>query len=71
MGYGYEDVKRIFVDIGLKLPLMLVGTEAAFDMVGSIIQKKMADALRNMTPIDEFAEWMEAEDIDEENLPFH
>lgn len=71
MGYGYEDVKGIFVDIGLNLPLMLVGTESAFDMVGSITQKKMADALRNMPPIDEFTERQEVQDIDEEHLPFH
>ena len=43
MGYGYDDVTDIFTDIGLKVPLMLTGTEAAFDAVGDVVQEKLKD----------------------------
>ena len=43
MGYGYEDVTSIYTDIGLKAPLKLVGTEAAFNTVGEVVQEKLRD----------------------------
>lgn len=70
MGYGYEDVCRIFTDVGIKAPLLLVGTEAAFDTVGEVAQEKMAEAVKNMPvpePTDAFKEWLEE---DEDDLPF-
>ena len=56
MGYGYENVKEIFTDIGLKAPLLLIGTEAAFDAVEEATQKKIAKAMGEMAEVLEPAE---------------
>lgn len=72
MGYGYEDVCSIFTDAGIKAPLLLVGTETAFDTVGEVTQKNMAEAIKNMPvpePTDAFKEWLEEEE-EEDDLPF-
>lgn len=71
MGYGYEDVCSIFTDAGIKAPLLLVGTETAFDTVGEVAQEKMAEAIKNMSvpePTDAFKEWLEEDE--EDDLPF-
>ena len=73
MGYGYEDVCSIFTDVGIKAPLLLVGTEAAFDTVGEVTQEKMAETIRSMPvpePTDAFKEWLEKHGDDEDDLPF-
>ena len=43
LGYGYKDVTGIFTDIGIKAPLLLVGSETAFDTVGEVMQKKLRE----------------------------
>ena len=48
MGYGYEDVIKIFTDIGLKAPLLLVGTEAAFEAVEEAASERVAKAMDEM-----------------------
>ena len=71
MGYGYEDVCSIFTDAGIKAPLLLVGTEAAFDTVREVTQENMAEAVKNMPvpePTDAFKEWLEEDE--EDDLPF-
>ena len=40
MGYGYENVTGIFTDIGMRAPLMLVGSEAAFDARASVYMEE-------------------------------
>ena len=71
LGYGYKDVTDIFTDIGIKPPLLLTGSEAAFDTVGETVQKKMAEAMENL-PFSELSdEFREIpEEIDDE-LPFN
>lgn len=41
LGYGYKDVIGIFSDAGIKAPLLLVGSETAFDTVGEVVQENM------------------------------
>ena len=48
MGYGYEDVINIFTDIGLTAPLLLVGTEAAFEAVKEAASERIAKAMDEM-----------------------
>lgn len=47
LGYGYKDVAGIFTDIGISAPLLLVGSEAAFDVVGETVQGKMKEAMKD------------------------
>ena len=71
MGYGYEDVCSIFTDAGIKAPLLLVGTEAAFDTVGKVTLEKMAEVMKSMLgpePSEEFKRWLEEHGDDD--LPF-
>ena len=70
LGYGYKDVECIFTDIGLSAPLLLVGTEAAFDVVGETVQGKMEEAMKDFTipGIDE--ELMKRIEADKDELPF-
>ncbi|MBR0409451.1 MAG: hypothetical protein IJI25_00400 [Eubacterium sp.] len=48
LGYSYENVKGIFTDIGLKAPLLLVGSEAAFDITSEVTQERRADIMKEM-----------------------
>jgi len=70
MGYGYENVKEIFTDIGLKAPLLLIGTEAAFDAVEEATQKKIAKAMGEMAEVLEPAEESVRKTDGEDDLPF-
>ena len=73
LGYGYKDVQEIFTDIGIKAPLLLVGTEAAFDTVGEITQERVAEVM-NELPLfsDDFdiKKKMKEDGITEDDLPF-
>ena len=70
MGYSYEDVKEIFTDIGLKAPLLLIGTQTAFDTVDEVTQEKIAKAMREME-VPEPAEGLtKSPDDGKEDLPF-
>ena len=65
MGYSYEDVKTIFTDIGLKAPLLLIGTQAAFDAVGEVTQEKISKVMREMEapkPAEGYSECPEEDD---------
>ena len=69
MGYSYENVKEIFTDMGLRAPLLLIGTEAAFDAVEEVTQEKIAKAMREMealVPAEESSVRPDGED----DLPF-
>ncbi len=68
MGYGYENVKEIFTDIGLKAPLLLIGTEAAFNAVEEVTQEKIVKAMREMEARKP-EKFMKRPD-EENNLPF-
>ena len=48
LGYGYRDVEEIFTDIGIKAPLLLVGTEAAFDTVGEVARERVAEVMNEL-----------------------
>lgn len=70
LGYGYKDVTGIFTDIDIEAPLLLVGTEAAFDVVGETMQGKMEDAMKDFDIPgfdDDLAKRIEA---DRDKLPF-
>ena len=69
MGYGYENVKEIFTDIGLRVPLLLVGTEAAFDTVEEVARKRMAEVMNEMEIPKASKEFTEGPDEDDD-LPF-
>ena len=73
MGYGYEDVCSIFTDAGIKAPLLLVGTKAAFDTVGEVTQEKWAEMIKNM-PMSklsgEFKSRLNEHGYDEADWPF-
>ena len=45
LGYGYKDVCSIFTDIGIKAPLLLVGTEAVFDLCGENARERQKQAM--------------------------
>lgn len=66
LGYGYDDVCSIFTDAGIKAPLMLVGTKAAFDTVEEAAKEKMAETIDFPEPTGEFKKWLEGDD----ELPF-
>ena len=72
MGYGYESITDIFTDIGIKVPLLLTGSEAAFDTLSDIVQERMAEAMKSL-PVPEpgghFKEIPEGK-ADEDDLPF-
>ena len=63
------DVKEIFTDIGLRAPLLLVGTEAAFDTVEEVARKRMAEAMNKMEIPKASKEFTEGPDEDDD-LPF-
>lgn len=48
LGYSYEYIKEIFTDIGLKVPLMLVGSKAAYDITSEVAQERHADIMKEM-----------------------
>ena len=66
-------MQEIFTDIGIKAPLLLVGTEAAFDTVGEITQERVAEVM-NELPLfsDDFdiKKKMKEDGITEDDLPF-
>lgn len=70
LGYGYKDVEGIFTDIGVSVPLLLVGTEAAFDAVGETVQGKMEEAMKDYGIPDIDEELMKQIEADEDKLPF-
>ena len=73
LGYGFKDVCSIFTDAGIKAPLLLVGTEAAFDTVGEVAQEKMAEAVKSLPvpePTGAFKKWLEEHGTNEDDLPF-
>lgn len=73
MGYGYENVKEIFTDIGLKVPSLLVGSEAAFDTVAEVTQERVAEIMNegSMFSKEYDEEWKKLkEDIFPEEMPF-
>ena len=67
LGYGYEDVCSIFTDAGIKAPLLLVGTEAAFDVVGEVTQERVRELMKSGKKYGWEAQG--ADDIDD--LPFN
>ena len=48
LGYSYENVKEIFTDIGLKAPLLLVGSKVAYDITSEVTQERRADIMKEM-----------------------
>ena len=48
LGYSYEDVCNIFTDCGIKAPLQLVGTNAAFDVAGGVAKEHVAKVMEKM-----------------------
>ena len=70
LGYGYKDVTGIFTDIGMKAPLLLVGTETAFETVGAAVREKLKEM---SSPFDNMGRGMEGfQDIPDntDDLPF-
>ena len=67
LGYGYEDICSIFTDCGIKAPLRLVGTKAAFDTVGEVTQQRMAEAMRSIPMPESLKNWPE----EGEDWPFN
>ena len=69
-GYSFKGstvLPQIFSDIGLKAPMLLVGSETAFDLGGEVIQKRMTETM------DKLWDDMSIEDetpMDIEDLPF-
>ena len=47
-GYGYKNVEEIFSDVGIKAPLLLVGTETAFNVIGEATQEQIFEAMKNL-----------------------
>lgn len=45
LGYGYEDIKTIFSDCGIEVPLWLAGTEASFERA----KENMAERVQEMS----------------------
>ena len=70
MGYSYEDVKEIFTDIGLKAPLLLIGTQTAFDTVDEVTQEKIAKAMREMEVPEPAEGFTKCPDDGKDDLPF-
>ena len=68
LGYRYNDVCGIFTDAGIKAPLLLVGTEAAYQVRGDAAKEKIRQI---PNPFDDF-ESDELGDIPEDvdNWPF-
>ena len=50
MGYGYEDVTKIFTDAGYQLPLWLVGTKAAYDTREESLRERLKDLQEQIYP---------------------
>lgn len=76
LGYSYENVKEIFTDIGLKAPLLLVGSKVAYDITSEVTQERRADIMKEMpmftNGIDEdLVRRMETDSTSEEELPFN
>jgi len=71
-GYGYKNVEEIFSDVGIKAPLLLVGTETAFDVIGEATQEQIFEAMKNLPFLEsdeDFETWAE-EGLSEEDWPF-
>ena len=72
-GYGYKNVEEIFSDVEIKAPLLLVGTETAFDVIGEAAQEKIFEAMKNLPvpePDGDFETWEGEEGLSEEDWPF-
>ena len=50
MGYGYEDVTKIFTDAGYQLPLWLVGTKAAYDAREESLRERLKNLQDQIYP---------------------
>lgn len=76
LGYSYENVKEIFTDIGLKAPLLLVGSKVAYDITSEVTQERRADIMKEMPmfmkgPDEDLVQRMETDSTSEEKLPFN
>lgn len=72
-GYGYKNVEEIFSDVGIKAPLLLVGTETAFDVIGEATQEQIFEAMKNLPFLGsdgDFETWEGEEGLSEDDLPF-
>ena len=63
--------------LGLNPPLLLVGSKAAFDTVGNVVQEKVIEAMRNTPALsfgtpqkDENEGTVEEDGTNEDELPF-
>lgn len=73
-GYGYENVEEIFTDVGIKAPLLLVGTETAFNVIGEATQEQIAEAMKNLPFLEtdgDFETWKGEEGLPDDDLPFN
>ena len=56
MGYSYDDVCEIFTGAGLKAPILLVGTKAAYDTMCENVQQTLEDRARQgISLLDDFS----------------
>lgn len=78
-GYGYQYVKDIFEDIGLKAPLMLIGTEEAHKLANEETMRRYQEAVNRVWENGSMSEegktsWNQEQDekyeTDSEDLPF-
>ncbi len=70
LGYGYDYASEIFTDIGMKAPLLLLGTREANRIANEASRMKTIDLLAGLKTQSREDKWMEA-DPDEEDLPFN
>lgn len=64
LGYGYSDVCSIFTDAGIKAPLLLVGSETAYEIRGDVVKERVA---KIKSPFDE---GYDSDMFDDADLPF-
>jgi len=73
MGYGYDYTCEIFSDIGMKPPIMLVGTKEGNRIANEVAAKKFAEKMADIIPsVPADDKYMQIpDDIPDEDLPFN
>ncbi|MCD7957361.1 MAG: hypothetical protein LUG93_16775 [Lachnospiraceae bacterium] len=78
MGYGYEYTCGIFSDIGMKPPIMLLGTKEGNRIANEVAAKKYAEKISGMmsnmmpgTTSDDDGYMQIPDDVPDEDLPFN
>ena len=68
-----QNVEEIFSDVGIKAPLLLVGTETAFNVIGEATQEQIFEAMKNLPFLESDGDYetREGEEgLSEEDWPF-